>query len=137
IGPGQVLQALNSVRAVGLANREDFYWTLHSVFVNRRDQCETFDQAFHICWRTPDIIGRMMSLMLPEMGAMQEDAPKGEELSRRLAEALNPANNSGSEQQQDEEITLDATLTWSANQVLAQKDFEKMSSEEINIALAA
>ena len=137
IGPGQVLQALRSVEAVGLANREDFYWTLYSVFVNRRDQREIFDQAFHIFWRNPDILGRMMGLMLPEMGAMQDAAPKGEEMSRRLAEALNPSNNKAKEQFEDEEITLDATLTWSANEVLAQKDFEKMSSEEIAAALKA
>lgn len=137
IGPGQVLEALRAVGSVGFDNREDFYWTLHAVFVNRRDQRELFDQAFHIFWRNPDILGRMMSLMLPEMGAMQDDAPKGEEMSRRLAEALNPGNNKAKEQQEEEEIVLDATLTWSANEVLAKKDFEKMSSEEIRAAVAA
>src|SRR3989338_9584636 len=107
IGPGQVLEALRSVSAVGLDNREDFYWTLYAVFVTRRDQREIFDQAFHIFWRNPDILGRMMSMMLPEMGAMQ-DAPQGEELSRRLAEALS-AGNSQAKEREDEEITLDAT----------------------------
>ena len=45
IGPGTILDAIRSVQAVGLANAADFYWTLHSVFVNRRDQRELFDQA--------------------------------------------------------------------------------------------
>jgi uncharacterized protein with von Willebrand factor type A (vWA) domain len=53
IGPGKLLQAIEAVEAVGLANRRDFYWTLHAVFVNRRDQRELFDQAFHILWRNP------------------------------------------------------------------------------------
>jgi len=135
IGPGQVLEALRSVRAVGLDNRDDFYWTLFSVFVTRRDQREIFDQAFHIFWRNPDILGRMMSMMLPEMGAMQ-DMPQGEEIARRLAEALSPGNQQGKERE-EEEVTLDATLTWSANEVLNKKDFEKMSSDEVRHALDA
>ena len=53
IGPGKVLQALEAVEAVGIGNRRDFYWTLHAVFVNRRDQRELFDQAFHVFWRNP------------------------------------------------------------------------------------
>ncbi len=45
VGPGRVLEALRAVEAVGFASRQDLYWTLHAVFVNRRDQRELFDQA--------------------------------------------------------------------------------------------
>ena len=48
VGPGQILRAIEAVEAAGLRNRDDFYWTLHSVLVNRRDQREIFDQAFHV-----------------------------------------------------------------------------------------
>ena len=53
VGPGKVLDALKAVEAVGLTRRDDFYWTLHAVFVNRRDQQELFDQAFHVFCRNP------------------------------------------------------------------------------------
>ena len=65
VGPGKVIDATRAVEAAGIASREDFYWTLHSVFVNRRDQREIFDQAFHVFWRNPRILERMMSLLLP------------------------------------------------------------------------
>ena len=65
IGPGKVSQALEAVEAVGIGNRDDFYWTLHAVFVNRRDQRELFDQAFHVFWRNPEMLERMMALLLP------------------------------------------------------------------------
>ena len=48
LGPGKVLEAIRAVEAAGVARRDDFYWTLFSVFVNRQDQRELFDQAFHI-----------------------------------------------------------------------------------------
>ena len=55
VGPGKVLDAINAVAQVGIANRSDFYWTLHAVFTNRREQREIFDQAFHIFWRNPKL----------------------------------------------------------------------------------
>ena len=33
VGPGAVLDALEAVMAAGVGTREDFYWTLHAVFV--------------------------------------------------------------------------------------------------------
>src|SRR5581483_9690977 len=38
VGPGKVIDAVAAVRAVGITDRRDFYWTLHAVFVNRPDQ---------------------------------------------------------------------------------------------------
>ena len=70
VGPGKVLRAIRAVEAVGIRRRDDFYWALHAVLVNRRDQQELFDQAFHVFWRNPRILERMMGLLrqagLPE-----------------------------------------------------------------------
>ena len=55
VGPGKILDAVSAVEAVGVASRRDFYWSLHAVFVNRRDQHEIFDQAFHIFQRAADM----------------------------------------------------------------------------------
>ncbi|MDA0240716.1 MAG: VWA domain-containing protein, partial [Proteobacteria bacterium] len=137
IGPGRVIDALNAIQVIGLRNRQDFYWTLHSIFVNRQDQRELFDQAFHIFWRNPDILERMMQLMLPDVGASQELPPQ-DEISRRLAEALSPGQGDSDENaEQKEELELDATMTWSATENLATKDFENMSSAEVSAAIAA
>src|SRR3546814_10401492 len=67
VGPGRVIQAINAVETVGLENRDDFYWTLHAVFVNRRDQRELFDQAFPVFWRNPKLLERLASLGLPSL----------------------------------------------------------------------
>ena len=136
IGPGQVLEAVRAVHAVGLGRREDFYWTLHSVFVNRRDQRELFDQAFHIFWRNPEILERMMSLILPDLGNSQ-NLPPAEELSRRVAEALAPQGDGGAKEAEEQELVLDAAMTWSPDEVLQEKDFEKMTAEEVKQAVAS
>jgi uncharacterized protein with von Willebrand factor type A (vWA) domain len=130
VGPGKVLAAVEAVQAVGIADRSDFYWALHAVFVNRRDQRELFDQAFHVFWRNPQLLEKMMGLLLPEMRSA--DAPKGEEMSRRLAEALHPEQEEApGERPREKEIELDAAMTFSDREILQQMDFERMSAEEI------
>ncbi|HKW55655.1 MAG TPA: VWA domain-containing protein, partial [Stellaceae bacterium] len=132
IGPGKVLAAVEAVRAVGISDRQDFYWTLHAVFVNRRDQRELFDQAFHIFWRNPELLEKMLGLMLP---TIRGDDP-GEEMNRRLAEALHPGQGEG-EQPGEEKVELDALMTFSNRELLQQMDFEKMSTAELAQAKAA
>jgi len=133
IGPGKVLAAVEAVRAVGVESRDDFYWALHAVFVNRRDQRELFDQAFHIFWRNPKLLERMLGLLLPTV-ALPENQ-RGEEMSRRLAEALYRPGEG--QEPQETEVELDAAMTFSEREVLRRLDFEKMSGEELARAKAA
>lgn len=137
VGPGKVLRAIRAVEAVGIRRRDDFYWALHAVFVNRRDQQELFDQAFHVFWRNPKILERMLGLLLPTVRAPADDS---HELSRRLAEALRSAGRLDElpeHERKEDEIEVDTTLTFSDKEVLQTIDFEKMSNEEIARAKAA
>ena len=138
IGPGQVIDAVQAVKSTGLGRRDDFYWTLHAVFVNRRDQRELFDQAFHIFWRNPQILERMMSMILPSAELGQAEKPEAE-VSLRIAEALAAGASPQDEisTRESEEIEFDATLTFSREEVLREIDFEKMSAAEIEAAKAA
>ncbi len=52
VGPGSVLDAPRGRAAPPVsATREDFYWTLHAVFVKRHEHSVLFDQAFRIFFR--------------------------------------------------------------------------------------
>jgi uncharacterized protein len=133
LGPGRVLAAIEAVRQVGITDRQDFYWTLHAVFVNRREQRELFDQAFHIFWRNPELLQKMMGLMLPSIRSEEGR----EEMSRRLAEALHPGADEGKDRPLEEEVELDAALSFSDRELLQRMDFEKMSNAELARAKAA
>ena len=138
VGPGKILDAIEAVRAVGLENKQDFYWALHAVFVNRHNQVKLFDQAFHFYWRNPKLLERMMGMLLPAFKG-DEFLQEEEIILRRIAEALQgqqpPAEEAGkSEPDEETEIQLDAALTFSATEQLASKDFEKMSLEELALS---
>ena len=116
IGPGKIIDATRAVEAAGITSRDDFYWTLHAVFVNRRDQREIFDQAFHVFWRNPQILERMMSLILPTIqnsGQAENELP-----SRRLLDALFPKHGDSYDQGESSEIIGDAAGTYSQQEIL-------------------
>ncbi|HJQ57024.1 MAG TPA: VWA domain-containing protein, partial [Vineibacter sp.] len=137
IGPGRVIEAVRAVEASGLQRREDLYWTLFSVLVNRRDQREIFDQAFHIFWRNPRLLEKMMGLMLPQVDT-GEPPESQKQLSRRLQEALQPGSGeSPDDAEEPPKVELEATLTFSDRELLQKKDFEQMSAAEIAQAMKA
>lgn len=140
VGPGKVIDAIKAVEVAGITNRRDFYWALHAVFVNRRDQREVFDQAFHVFWRNPRILERMLQVILPEFRADVPDDKEREEISRRVAEALHPPRSpreDESREPDEDNIEFDASMTWSDRELLRSMDFEKMSADEVARARSA
>ena len=133
IGPGQTQDAIAAVKAAGLGSREDFYWVLHAVFVNRRDQREIFDQAFHVFWRNPELLNRIMGLLLPRF--REEPKDSDEELAPRVADAMAANRPREVPEAPDADLlTLDASLTYSDRELLQGKDFERMTTAEIAAA---
>jgi uncharacterized protein len=130
VGPNKVLDALAAVEVAGVDRREDFYWTLASVLIDRREQFEIFDQAFHIFWRDPQLLERIMSLFLPKVyGKGDDEAPQP---SNRLAEALAPPPDvEEREREREEKVEIDMAFTVSEREVLQHADFETMTNEEL------
>lgn len=138
VGPGRVIEAIKAVECAGLQRRDDFYWTLHSVFVNRHDQWPLFDQAFHIFWKNPDILKKMMDMMLPTTFLDKASSDEADEISKRVSQALAPSQAPDSDEDDGgEEVEINAELTASSREILQEKDFEDMSVEELEEAKKA
>ena len=134
VGPGKVLDSITALQILGIGSQEDFYWALFSQFVNKNDQRELFDQAFYIFWRNPHIMERMMGMMLP---TVRLDKDHLQEMSRRLNEAVSSVDEGPKGREESQEIEFDASFTFSDEEVLQEKDFEEMSSQEIDAAKKA
>ena len=138
VGPGKVIDAIHAVETIGIIDREVFYWALHAVLVNRRDQREIFDQAFHIFWRNPKLLERMMQMVLPSFRTGEAKEPE-KQINRRVADALTQRDGNKEDPDEatdEEELQFDAAMTYSGAEVLRGMDFEKMSAEEISQAQA-
>src|SRR6516162_11873233 len=77
VGPGAVLDALEAVKAAGVGERDDFYWTLHAVFVKKHEHSVLFDQAFRIFFRKRGYLDRLMAMMLPQAPGAARRPPAG------------------------------------------------------------
>lgn len=135
IGPAKVLVAIEAMAAIDITRREDVYWALHSVFVDRHAQSELFGIAFEQFW-----VVRTDEQDKPFMFDDVIDEPSIEDagvLPRRLADAMaeNGLAKKINEDRENREQTSD--VTWSASERLRSKDFETMSTEEIVLARRA
>jgi uncharacterized protein with von Willebrand factor type A (vWA) domain len=117
VGPGAVLDALEALRVAGIGTRDDFYWTLHAVFVKRHEHSVLFDQAFRIFFRRRGYIDQLLAMMLPQAPAGPQQAPQAG--ATRVHEALFAGL--------DDKLKKD-------REVLQQKDFAQMTTAEIAAA---
>jgi len=133
IGSQKVLEATEAVLAAGLEDPKVFFWTLHAVFVSRPSEREIFNQAFHLIWRDPGYIQQLLSVMVPNL--RNSGAPR-DAMARRLADSL--FLRQGAEHAVEREmLQLDARGTASDLEVLASKDFEQMTADELRLARIA
>lgn len=133
-GPGKVIEAARAVAAAGFTERQDFYWTLHAVFVSRPEERRVFHQVFRLFWRDPRYMEQMMAMLLPAIRGVQDERA-AEAGAKRAAEALldgvdRELPDMGSDDGETE-IEVDATLTMSREERLRRLDFEQMSTAEI------
>ncbi|MDI7863299.1 VWA domain-containing protein [Rhizobiaceae bacterium n13] len=130
IGPAAVADAIEAVDAIGVGSREEFYTALFAVFVKRHEDKAVFDEAFHLFWRSRDLIGKMIAMMSPVAPATQErQKPKPGEA--RVSDALLGDNERPATKREELEIEVDARFTTSAREVLRRMDFAQMSAAEI------
>ncbi len=134
VGPGRSLAALRALGAIDITRREDFYWTLHAVWVQRNEQRELFDLAFRRFWRDPEraAINPALAELLSQSRLPSPDSsnPGG----RRLSEAWQQRTPTRSHEASPHELV--ARMSWSQREMLRSKDFEQMSADEIAQAKA-
>ena len=129
VGPGAVLDALEALKVAGVGTRDDFYWTLHAVFVKRHEHSILFDQAFRIFFRRRGYVDQLLAMMLPQ-------APSAPQAPKAGATRVHEALFTGLEDKLKKErnVELDARMTVSDREVLQCKDFPQMTAAEIAAA---
>lgn len=138
VGTGRALEAVEAVAAAGFEEREDFYHTLAACFTSRPEHRIVFDQCFHMFWRDPRIMERMMEMMIPQIQApaFEREKNAGE---KRAAEGLTDGADAPPPlaDREPDEIEMDASLSFSDEELLKARDFEQMSAAEIAAAKRA
>lgn len=135
VGPASVVDAVRAVETSGIRSRDDLYWTLHAVFVRKREHRVLFDEAFRIYWQSRGLVEKMLAILSPVAPPRGEpEKPKAGQT--RVAQAFQQVRER-QQRETREEIEVDARFTASGREVLQHKDFAQMTAAEIAAAKQA
>lgn len=135
VGPASVVDAVAAVEAAGVGSREDLYWTLHAIFVSKREHHVVYDEAFRSFWRSRGLVQKLIAMLSPVAPPRPSTEPP-KAGANRVAKAL--FGDAAAERQVERpEIEIDARFTVSEREILQKKDFAQMSADEIALAKKA
>lgn len=131
LGTGQILEGLEALAAIDATKRHDFFWALHCAWVKRREDSDVFREAFRLFWREPDRpLGRALEELLARSRITSEGPSR--HAHRRVLDALR--QESGSAARPETRTGEKVRLAFSDVEVLREKDFEQMTTQELREA---
>ena len=130
VGTDRALLTLQALQIAGLGSRAELHDVLQSCLLERVQDRRIFEQAFRVFWSDPDLLGRVMRLLLP---AGTPAADPGANAPRRLSEALSP-DSAARHVPATERPVLQVEESWSDRERLWRMDFESMSAAEFSAA---
>ena len=123
---GRMPDAIRVLEHIGVSRRVNVWSALRTLLVHRREDLPVFDEAFEVFWRQRK--NRMSSMDLRSMGEQRRyrrveagPPPPGQPTDGSADEGLNPAEGYD---------RIDLTRTFSAREVLRERDFAEFTPEE-------
>ena len=129
-GPASVLDMVRATEHVHIGRRAEFYQAARSIFVHRRQDLLIFDEAFNVFWRKPNNARSGMDLR--SMGEQRRF--RKPQVSAGRDDSMDDSLALEGDSDDDSVSRIDLTRTYSAREVLRQKDFAQFSGHEIDEA---
>ncbi len=127
VNPAGTIDLVAAMEFISIGRRSDFYHAARSLLVHRREDMAPFDEAFEIFWRSRD--GAPSSSELRMLGERRRRL-RPRVIPPSLREA--PASGAGDTAPGDDGPPLiEATLTFSEQEMLRRKDFGDLTGEEL------
>lgn len=126
VGSDRVLAGIAAVEIVGPERRDDVHDALSSVMIDRHEQQAVFDGAFVAFWRDPNLLERLMYLMLPRVEGRTGATPPPQH-PRRVDEALAPpaSQRNPATPREADEHRIEAILGFSERERLQRIDLRR------------
>ena len=123
VTPTQILDLVAGLAHIDIGRRQDFKDTARAILVNHHEHIPLFDQAFDLFWQAR-AENELHQLDLGELIRRPED----------VEETLTPlesGDDNGTEGNDDSEPEVETIYTYSAREVLRQKDFAELNTQEL------
>ncbi len=123
IGSAKVIDALRALNLIDIGKREDFYWSLASIFLGDKEHRLLFDEAFAAFW--PDSSGDLLADIAAPFESNAEALPDQSIGNAAIA-------HSGTGRARQLVIAHATEFSYSAREALQKKDFAALSELELN-----
>jgi uncharacterized protein len=129
-GSGNMLDLVRATEDVSIGRKQDFRYAARCLLVHRKQDLPLFDEAFQVFWRRPATGQSPLDLR-----------SIGEERRYRTPQIIPPSvSDSGTERgegdSQEGQPAVDLSRTYSAREVLREKDFADFTPAEMSQARA-
>jgi uncharacterized protein with von Willebrand factor type A (vWA) domain len=124
VTPTQILDLVEGLKFINLYSREDFKNTARTVLVNQYEHLALFDRAFDLFWQAR-AENELAQLDMGRLGAQTPQTAE-EELIPLGKESEAPGGEAG-----PEDFWPETIYTYSATEVLRNKDFAELTPEEL------
>ncbi len=124
VTPTHILDLVEGLNQIDMNRREDFKNTAQTILVSRYEQLDLFSRAFDLFWQARE----ENELLQMDLGHLlrRNQPPKPENLTPTESKQ----KGDGSEKESDKPL-LDTIYTYSAREVLRQKDFADLTPDEL------
>lgn len=128
VNPGRMIEIQAAFDYVSIGRKSDFYHTLRTFLVKRKQDLPLFDEAFKLFWRKRFEGDTLLDL--DELLGLQNDKPPAE----RLVIPPQPEQKEDEipEPEEDDEVQeiIELTQSYSDREALRQKDFADLTPQE-------
>jgi len=127
VGTDRALLTLQALQVAGFGSRSELHDVLQSCLIERVEDRRIFDQAFHVFWSEPDLLGRILRLLLPPSTVSRSSEAN---TPRRLTDALSRSDPPEPHVAPPEHPAFHVQESWSDRERLRRIDFDSMSAAE-------
>lgn len=135
VGTGRILTFARAVSALGLADRDSLYWAGRTSMIGRRDDLETYDEAF-VDWyrslRSTDDLRVELDLPTaePELGSEDPWGDLPDDLDVRVGQTAAEWRGAGDDDEVDPGEESSIRIVASGAEVLRSKSFGELTDDE-------
>lgn len=129
MSPSHAVDALDALRWIDIARRDDVRATLASLVVHAPDERDIFDAAFDLFWRDPDWEGKLRAMLLPKVKGGAPPPKRNNRLADALAARAAVSQPKAPKHDREPE-QLHARMTFSAEERLSHRDFDTLTADE-------
>lgn len=130
VGTDRAVLALEALELAGVAGRAELHDVLEACLTSRVEHRPLFDQAFHVFWRDPHLLGEIIRMRPPAIDPGGR-VPAPALASQRLIDALLDSRRAGQRRiEPPGQPEPSIRPSWSDRERLRTMDFESMTSAE-------